>query len=597
TLHVYWEKILLLGTFTLGKDGNLTFKVKIPEDAAFGAHYIWGVDKWGYEYTLAIIVGAKAYWYTGKTVPEVWAGYNDKRVEVCPCPQSLGVAGVKYCAQCAVYTAKCDYLGDVIKVVVAGLSPGETIRVYFGGRLMLTARVNKSTEEVSFVVPSVPEGTYTITVVGTVSGSITVTDFFDTTKLVTASPKVVPKVLILDLNKDVVPVLVGPGFVRVIGSGFPAGIAMYAVLFNGTDAAYTLNAHVTRWLADARGILTSPFTDVLGIYVPVVEPGAYAISLAYSLPDGTIKVAKAGYVFVVNNISILLTKAELDKATATLSSKIDAVSTALSSAVALLTSKIDAAVAELRSRIDASTGTITSRIDSSTAALSSKIDAAVAELRSRIDASTGTITSRIDSSTAALSSKIDAAVAELRSRIDASTADLKAAIDGVSKALSTAVTTITSKVDAVSGKVDTISSKVDTISSKVDAVAGTLKTVSDALSSVAKDVSEVKASVDTIKTDVTDIKGVKTDIAALKTDLAGVKSDVAGLKADLTAVRSDVAIVRSDVAGVKSDVAVIPGRIDGATMASYIAVVFALLAFIMATLAFITIRKVTGAPK
>ncbi|MEM0352363.1 MAG: hypothetical protein QW459_05230 [Sulfolobales archaeon] len=564
TLYVYWEKILLLGTFTLGKDGNLTFKVKIPEDAAFGAHYIWGVDKWGYEYTLAIIVGAKAYWYTGKTVPEVWAGYNDKRVEVCPCPQSLGVTGVKYCAQCAVYTAKCDYLGDVIKVVVAGLSPGETIRVYFGGRLMLTARVNKSTEEVSFVVPSVPEGTYTITVVGTASGSITVTDFFDTTKLVTASPKVVPKVLILDLNKDVVPVLVGSGFVRVIGSGFPAGIAMYAVLFNGTDAAYTLNAHVTRWLADARGILTSPFTDVLGIYVPVVEPGAYAISLAYSLPDGTIKVAKAGYVFVVNNISILLTKAELDKATATLSSKIDAVSTALSSAVALLTSKIDAAVTELRSRIDAATGTITSRIDSSTAALSSKIDAAVADIKTKIDAST---------------------------------ADLKAAIDGVSKALSTAVTTITSKVDAVSGKVDTVSSKVDTVSSKVDAVAGTLKTVSDALSSVAKDVSEVKASVDTIKTDVTDIKGVKTDIAALKTDLAGVKSDVAGLKTDLTAVRSDVATVRSDVAGVKSDVAAIPGRIDGATMASYIAVVFALLAFIMATLAFITIRKVTGAPK
>ena len=564
TLYVYWEKILLLDTFTLGKDGNLTFKVKIPEDATFGVHYIWGVDKWGYEYTLAIIVGAKAYWYTGKIVPEVWAGYNDKRVEVCPCPESLGVAGVKYCAQCAVYTAKCDYLGDVIKVVVAGLSPGETIRVYFGGKLMLTAKVNKSTEEVSFVVPSVPEGTYTITVVGTASGSITVTDFFNTTKLVTASPKVVPKVLILDLNKDVVPVIVGSGFVRVIGSGFPSGIAMYAVLFNGTDAAYTLNAHVTRWLADARGILTSPFTDVLGIYVPVVEPGAYAISLAYSLPDGTVKVAKAGYVFVVNNISTLLTKAELDKATATLSSKIDAVSTALSSAVALLTSKIDAAVTELRSRIDAATGTITSRIDSSTAALSSKIDAAVADLKTKIDAST---------------------------------ADLKTAIDGVSKALSTAVTTITSKVDAVSGKVDTVSSKVDTVSSKVDAVAGTLKTVSDALSSVAKDVSAVKTSVDAIKADVADIKGVKTDVAALKTDVAGVKSDVAGLKTDLTAARSDIATVKSDVAGVKSDVAAIPGRVDGAAMASYIAVVFALLAFIMATLAFITIRKVTGAPK
>jgi len=567
TLYVYWEKIVKLGEFTLGKDGNLTFKITVPSDASFGVHYIWGVDKWTYEYTLAIIVGAKAYWYTGKTTPEVLAGLDGKRIVICPCPESAGVKGLKYCAQCATYTGTCDYLGDIIKVVIAGLSPGETVRVYFGGTLMLTVKANKSTEEVSFVVPTVPAGTYTITVVGSASGSITVDQFFNTTKLITASPTVVPKVLLLDLNKDVVPIIVGSGFVRVIGTGFPVGVSMYAVLFNGTDAAYTLNTHVTRWIVDPSGKLTSPFTKVLGIYVPVVEPGAYAVSLVYALPDGTTKETVAGYVYVINNISIMTTKDDLSKATQTLSSKIDSVSAAISSAVGALSSKIDGVSAAI-------------------AALSSKVDSAVGTLSSKIDA----VGTKVDS----LSGKVDSAVADLKSKIDASTADIKAAIDSVSKSLSSAVTTITSKVDAVSGKVDTVSSKIDTLRSSVDAVSGTLKTVADKLSTIDTAVAGVKSDVAGLKSDVStiksDVSAVKSGVDSVKTDISGVKSDVAGLKSDVSTIKSDVSTVKSDVSG-------IPGKIDGATIATYIAVIFALLAFIMATLGFVTIRKVTGAPK
>jgi peptidoglycan hydrolase CwlO-like protein len=567
TLYVYWEKIVKLGEFTLGKDGNLTFKITVPSDASFGVHYIWGVDKWTYEYTLAIIVGAKAYWYTGKTTPEVLAGLDGKRIVICPCPESAGVKGLKYCAQCATYTGTCDYLGDIIKVVIAGLSPGETVRVYFGGTLMLTVKANKSTEEVSFVVPTVPAGTYTITVVGSASGSITVDQFFNTTKLITASPTVVPKVLLLDLNKDVVPIIVGSGFVRVIGTGFPVGASMYAVLFNGTDAAYTLNAHVTRWIVDPSGKLTSPFTKVLGIYVPVVEPGAYAVSLVYALPDGTTKETVAGYVYVINNISIMTTKDDLSKATQTLSSKMDSVSAAISSAVGALSSKIDGVSAAI-------------------AALSSKVDSAVGTLSSKIDA----VGTKVDS----LSGKVDSAVADLKSKIDASTADIKAAMDSVFKSLSSAVTTITSKVDAVSGKVDTVSSKIDTLRSSVDAVSGTLKTVADKLSTIDTAVAGVKSDVAGLKTDVStiksDVSAVKSGVDSVKTDISGVKSDVAGLKTDVSTIKSDVSAVKSDVSG-------IPGKIDGATIATYIAVIFALLAFIMATLGFVTIRKVTGAPK
>jgi len=556
-LDVYWEKIVPLGTFRLGKDGNLTFKVTLPKDATFGVHYIWGVDKWGYEYTLAIVIGAKAYWYTGKVTPEVFAGLDGKRVEVCPCPESVGVTGLKYCAQCAVYTGTCDYLGDIIKVVIYGLSPGEILRVYFGGILVKTVKVNASTEEISFVVPTLPEGTYTITAVGTASGSITVDTFFNTTKLITASPKIVPKLLILDLNKDVIPVIVGSGFVRVIGTGFPVGVSIYAVLFNGTDAAYTLNAHVTRWVVDSSGKLTSPFTKVLGIYVPVVEPGAYAVSLVYALADGTTKEAVAGYVYVVNNISILATTRDLAKVEATLAAKIDAVSTAVSGLLTAISSKIDAAVTELRSRIDAATTTITSKIDTSTETITSKIDAAVE-----------TVTSKIDT----LATSIE---------------DIKKAVDDLSKTLTTVssdVKALGTKIDTVSGKVDTVSSKVDTLKGTVDAISGTLKTVAEKLSTV-------ETALDTVKSDVaaakSDIATLKTDITALKSDVAGLKSDLATVKSDVTSAKADISTLKSDVAGIKD----VSGKVDTASMATYVAIIFALLAFIMATLAYLTLRK------
>ncbi len=569
-LDVYWEKIVKLGTFKLGKDGNLTFKVTLPTDATFGVHYIWGVDRWGYEYTLAIVIGAKAYWYTGKVTPEVFAGIDGKRVEVCPCPESVGVKGLKYCAQCATYTPKCDYLGDVVKVVIYGLSPGEILRVYFGGILVRTVRANASTEEISFVVPTLPEGTYTITAVGTASGSITVDKFFNTTKLITASPRIVPKLLILDLNRNVIPVIVGSGFVRVVGTGFPVGASIYAVLFNGTDAAYTLNAHVTRWVVDSSGKLTSPFTKVLGIYVPVVEPGAYAVSLVYALPDGTTKEAVAGYVYVVNNLSILATTKDIAKVEATLAAKIDAVSTAVGGLLTAISSKIDAAVTELRSRIDAATTTITSKIDSSTATITSKVDAAV-----------GTITSRIDT----LATSIE---------------DVKKAVADLSKALTTVssdVKALGTKVDAVSGKVDAVSSKVDALRGVVDAVSGTLKTVADKLSTVETALNAVKSDVAAAKSDVA---SVKADVATLKTDVTALKTDVTGLKTDISTVRSDVSAAKTDISTLKTDVTglkEISGKVDAASMATYIATIFALLAFIMATVAYLTLRKSVATPR
>ncbi|MDW8010012.1 MAG: hypothetical protein RMH84_00215, partial [Sulfolobales archaeon] len=76
-----------------------------------------------------------------------------------------------------------------------------------------------------------------------------------------------------------------------------------------------------------------------------------------------------------------------------------------------------------------------------------------------------------------------------------------------------------------------------------------------------------------------------------RTDVAGVRTSVDATKTSVDTLRSEQAksfdTVRTELSG----------KIDGAATATYIAVVFALLAFVMSTLAFITIRKVTTAPK
>ncbi|MGC9147798.1 MAG: hypothetical protein ACP5GL_08410, partial [Infirmifilum sp.] len=179
TLTVSLDRTIILTTVILGKDGNLTFTVTLPSsNIPFGAHYIWGRDAWGYEYSAAVIITPKGFYeivnaYTGidKKTPEAYAGYNNATLIVCPCEQ---YTGLKFCDQCAVYNGGCDYVGDKIVATLNGLNPGETVNIYFGSLLMATATADSNgAATASFVVPTVPQGSYTITATGASFGTIT----------------------------------------------------------------------------------------------------------------------------------------------------------------------------------------------------------------------------------------------------------------------------------------------------------------------------------------------------------------------------------------------------------------------------------------
>jgi predicted nucleic acid-binding Zn-ribbon protein len=550
-LDVYWEKIVKLGTFRLGKDGNLTFTVTIPSDASFGVHYIWGVDKWNYEYTLAIIIGARAYYtivpppgFVIPPTPIVSAGYMDKRVTVCPCPATY--VGLSYCAKCVVYVGRCDYLGDEIKVVLSGVSPGETITVYFADRAMKTVKANTSVVEVSFIVPTVPEGNYTLYAIGTVSGTIYVSDYFNGTKFVTSPAMVRPKILLVDLNKDILPILVGPGFVRVLGTGFRPGVSFVGMLVNKTDAAFTLNVQVQRWGADDRGVLINTYSKdiVPGLFIPALEPGAYGVSLLYIV--GTVaKTSLPGYIYVINNLSIVATKFDV----ATILSKIDDTTKLVQKAIDEIY-KAQKALDKLNKTIIDLSKVIATKSDIDTVLKS------LAEAKSVLDSLSKTV--------APLPKGID----DIKSLIVAtmaSIADLKA----------TAATK--GDIQTLSGKLDSVLSGINSAISKLDGLSRTLGDVQKALGAVAtkSDVDDIKSAISDVKNAVTDVKNsipidtineIRTRIAtALDTltqarnEIAAIRTDVTGLKSDVAGIKSDVATVKSTVDAVKSDTAKLTG--------------------------------------
>ncbi|MEM0027706.1 MAG: methyl-accepting chemotaxis protein [Ignisphaera sp.] len=557
TLNVYWEKIRLLATVPLGKDGNATFKVTIPSDATFGVHYIWGVDKWEYEYTLAIVIGAKAYWtivypppFTppAKLSPVVSAGYNNQRIVACPCPET--VVGLSYCNKCVAYGGRCDYLGDIIRITLSGLSPGETVTIYFGTTQVKSVVANASTATIDFVVPTVPQGTYQLVAVGSVSGTIYVTMFYNGTAFLGSDaspvyPQVVPKLLLLDLNKSIVPILVGQGIVRVIGTGFPPGASVLAMLINNTDAGYSMNLQVQRWGSNSNGVLINTLSPQItpGIYVPVLEPGAYAFSLLYVLPSSTQPSSTMpGYVYVVNNVSRLVDKSYFNNAVSSLSKQISAVNssikalssavsdvkttlTAVSSTLQQLSSAVASGFDSISKKIDSAQSAITNVMASATSALSSKIDAVNSNVNA-VSSKVDTLSSKVDSVSKAVSnvsskvSTLDSAISKLQDAINSVNSAVQQLTGLSSKvdSISSAISTLNSKVDSLTGAVNSVSSKVDNVASKVDNAANSL---SSAINGVSSKVDAVSGKVDTVSGKVDAVSSKIDTVSSNLSNLSG----------------------------------------------------------------------------
>ncbi|MEM4788225.1 MAG: hypothetical protein QXV06_00295 [Ignisphaera sp.] len=542
-LDVYWEKIVRLATVKLGKDGNRTFTVTIPSDATFGVHYIWGVDKWGYEYTLAIIIGARAYYtivpvppYTVPKEPIVSAGYDNRRVMVCPCPETI--VGLSYCAKCVTYVGRCDYLGDEIKVVISGASPGETFTIYFGGTPIRTVKANASTVEVSFIVPTVPEGDYVIVAVGTVSGSITITDYFNGTRFITRPVMVRPKILLLDLSKYYLPVLVGPGFVRVLGTGFRPGVSFVGMLVNNTDAAFVLNTQVQRWSADERGVLINTYSKdiVPGLYIPALEPGAYEIKLLYVVGN-EVKSTLPGSVFVINNLSKVATKSDIEALRSAILSRLDAIASAVEAARSAAVGAQEA-LAPLRTALENLINTRATELKTAIDSLSKFVSANMAN-KTDIKILTTSMTTAIAAVTSAVNN-VAVAVSDLRTVV-ATKSDVQA------------LSEVLRKLDVLSSDLDEAIKTLQALQTALNA----LKALEPALGDVKNAVNDVKSSVESALAALSqarsEIEKLRTDVSGLRTDVTGVRADIGNVVSIVNSVGASITDVRTGIDAIRSD--------------------------------------------
>ena len=305
-VYVTIDNDLTLYSGLTGKDGNLTFTIQVPYLMP-GEEHLISIE---FQYDINIYrvyITYTQYWYayyqiinplTGEYLPENKASasyYNETLVAY-------------------LNDEPFDYLGDLIEVYAEGLLPNASVTLRFDGYSDFNICSGNADENgiLSLVctITSVPRDNYVVKLL--VSDGIEVAiPWFDGVDYVYEALEIYPKILVLEIGSDKVPVIVGNSVVRVVGTGFPANVDDgFLVLLNWTDALASQNLHtIISWRTNEYGILINYMVPeiALGLTIPILEPGVYELRLA-----GNGVVSEPGYVFITNELSNVATKEDID---------------------------------------------------------------------------------------------------------------------------------------------------------------------------------------------------------------------------------------------------------------------------------------------
>ena len=537
-------------TVVLGRDGNVTFVMRLPEDLPFGAHWLWGKDIYGYEYTLMLIVGAKNYFVvlvravisksnvvSAAPETEVTAAgmHVGLKLEACPCEE---FEVTKVCGFKVSSAIPCDYLGDEIVVNGSGFSPGTEVKIFLRPGEIWVAKATVREDgsfTASFIVPTIPAGEYQVVIKTPTEEYIA--QFFNGTYVFPPEESVLivkPKVLLTSITrKDLMPILSGPGLVRVIGTGFKPGTVISGLVVNNTEVLFTLNTHITGWSVDSNGVLRATTASVEpALYIPFSDEGIYEVALVYREPGAPEPdVSTPGYVVVANKVLHEIPK----------------VLTGLGSLRSLIEETILPQVT--------STANVVGAIQGDVSVIKGTVEAIVGVL-GKLD----TIESKVSSIEGKLGKLDDiySAVTGLSGQLN----NVLIALQASTAALNASVTQLAASVGEISAAVSTIKDQIipllsnlatkDDVNAITTALAPALEDISSGISSISDALSSVSADVSAIKSQTADV-ATKADVEAVKTDIGG--------------------------------------KVDAIMPVLYVAVVLALLAFIFALLAYTAARR------
>jgi archaellum component FlaC len=428
-----------------------------------------------------------------------------------------------------------------------------------------------------FLVPSIPEGTYTIRVVTSVSGETTVVWAKNTS---ISYIVVKPKLLLVTLDSNVtggtgvLPILVGPGVVRVIGTGFTPGVSFDTILVNMTDAFRPIYTNVRYWSVDSNGILIGGKVEDKDIYpailFQVLQPGKYEVRLTYYYGT-TLKLSEPGYIYVVNNLTYVATKEDVDK----------------------LSNDINAGFTTISGKLDTILGKFGTVLDNITLQLNS-ISTGISDLKSSVSTGFSSLNGTISTGFTTISGKLD--------DVSKSISDVASKVGSIGTQLNTVYGLILSQ----GGKVDTILSlvndihtnmtyamikldKIDAIVSKLSDISTSLSTISSSINALSGKLDDVKSAVNSVSSGISDLS---SKVAGLDTKITGLDSKMdsgfKGLEAKITSLDSKVDTRFNEVSS-KVDSA--SGAASNSMYIGVIATFFALLAMVFALLGYSTIRK------
>ncbi len=482
------------------------------------------------------------------------------------------------------------------KVVVYGVRPGETISIYLerfyslysttkdlgvsywwyfntahpGATRMLlwkgtinsdntvtgTAAIKVKYENnilcVKLATIPLPQGEYKITVESDVQGGL---DPVGNTNI-----SVVPKLYIEPA------VVVGPAILKVEGYGFPAAeaIEFIAPVLNGTDAIAGVNLHMrllATWTIDANGTLTSiGFGNINiepGILLPTLEPGAYSVQLVYRITStGDYAITAPTTVYVINNVTKIISTDYIDQKISQLSTQLSNIQTSIAGINTKL-NQISDQISNINVTVDLGP-IMTALSDIQTAIGSMQLD--ISTIRNKIET---------------VPANILAAIYSVGSKVDS----LSGSISGLSDAISN-----------VGSKVDSLSSSISTISSDVSQIKGLVADIPN----IASKVNGIENTVNTISSKVDNIAGdVVNSLSGLLNQIKS-SADAAKSSADsaVNAINTKATELSSAIDTLKTDLG---SKVDTTQTAVYLAVIFALLAFIGSIVTLLMFKKASAA--
>jgi len=397
-----------------------------------------------------------------------------------------------------------------------------------------------------------PQGDYKITVESDVQGGL---DPVGNTNI-----SVVPKLYIEPV------VVVGPAMLKVEGYGFPAAeaIEFIAPVVNGSDAIAGVNLHMrllATWTIDANGTLTSiGFGNINiepGIYLPVLEPGAYDIQLVYRITStGDYAITAPTTVYVINNITKIISTTYIDQKFNDLAVQLNNIQTSISGINTKL-NQLSEQISNINVSVDLGP-IMTSLNDIQTALGTMQLD--ISTIRNKIE----TVPANILAAIYSVGSKVDSLSSSISGLSD-SISNVGAKVDSLSSSISALsndiaqVKSLAADIPNIASKVNSIESTVNTINSKVDNIAG------DVVNSLSGLLNQIKSSADAAKS------SADSALNAINTKATELSSAIDSLKTDLGS------------------------KIDTTQTAVYLAIIFALLAFIGSIVTLIMFKKASAA--